>query len=64
MSPEPLIELQRRLSLVGALRAGGEKPERGVGRKLECWRGTSPRRELIEQMAQLYGGFQSPPSSW
>jgi hypothetical protein len=56
MSPTPLIELQRRLSLVGAIRAGGQKPERGVGRKLEAWRITSPRQQLIEQAAELYGG--------
>jgi hypothetical protein len=54
--PTPLIELQRRLSLVGAIRAGGEKPERGVGRKLEAWRITSQHRALIEQAATLYGG--------
>ena len=62
--PTPLIELQRRLSLVGAIRAGGEKPERGVGRKLEAWRITSSRQNLIEQAATLYGGevtqWQSP----
>jgi hypothetical protein len=56
VSPTPLIELQRRLTLVGAIRAGGEKPERGVGKKLEAWRVTSPRRQLVEQAAQLYGG--------
>lgn len=60
MSPTPLIELQRRLTLVGAIRAGGEKPERGVGRKLEAWRVTSARRELIEQVATLYGGEVTP----
>src|SRR5215831_14200689 len=54
--PEPIIQLQRRLTLVGALRAGGEKPERGVGKKLEAWRVTSPRRQLVEQAATLYGG--------
>ena len=54
--PVPLIELQRRLSLVGAIRAGGQKPERGVGRKLEAWRITSAREALIAQAAELYGG--------
>jgi hypothetical protein len=54
--PTPLIELQRRLTLVGAIRAGGEKPERGVGRKLDAWRITSPRKALVEQAATLYGG--------
>src|SRR4029077_11934343 len=45
--------------LVGAIRAGGEKPERGVGKKLEAWRITSPRKHLVEQAAQLYGGTVS-----
>lgn len=58
MSPVPLIELQRRLSLVGAIRAGGERPKSGraPGRKLESWRITSPRQQLVEQAAALYGG--------
>ena len=54
--PEPIITLQRSLAIVGAIRAGGEKPERGVGRKLEAWRITSPRKQLCEQIATLYGG--------
>ena len=61
--PVPLIQLQRRLSKVGAIRAGGEKPERGVGRKLEAWRITSARQELIEQAAKLYGGPVTPWTS-
>jgi hypothetical protein len=58
MSPTPLIELQRRLSLVGAIRAGGERPAGGKrpGAKLENWRITSPRQTLVEQAATLYGG--------
>jgi hypothetical protein len=60
MSPTPLIELQRRLSLVGAIRAGGEKPERGAGRRLDAWRLTSPTKALLEQAAQLYGGTVTP----
>jgi Recombination directionality factor-like len=60
MSPVPIIELQRRLTLVGAIRAGGEKPERGPGRKLESFRLTSPRQPLILQAAELYGGPVSP----
>jgi len=58
--PTPLIELQRRLTLVGAIRAGGEKQSRAPGRKLEAYRLTSPRRTLIEQAASLYGGQVSP----
>ena len=60
MSPVPVIELQRRLTLVGAIRAGGEKGDRKPGPKLEAWRITSPRRELVEQAAGLYGGTISP----
>lgn len=60
MSPVPLIELQRRLTLVGAIRAGGEKQPRAPGKKLEAFRLTSPRRSLIEQAAALYGGGISP----
>jgi hypothetical protein len=58
--PEPIIALQRRLSLVGAIRAGGEKPPRGVGAKLDAFRLTSPRRELLDQAAKLYGGEVTP----
>lgn len=61
MSPEPIINLQRRLTLVGAIRAGGEKPERGVGRKLANYRLTSPHERLIRQAAELYGG---PVTQW
>ncbi len=60
MSPTPIIDLQRRLTLVGAIRCGGEKPERGVGKKLEAFRITSPRKQLVEQAAKLYGGSVSP----
>lgn len=60
MTPVPVIELQRRLTLVGAIRAGGEKQPRAPGRKLETWRITSPRASLIEQAAELYGGQVSP----
>jgi hypothetical protein len=64
--PTPIIELQRRLALVGAVRIGGERPADGrrPGAKLDAWRITSPRRTLIEQAAELYGGevsqWQSP----
>lgn len=60
MSPTPLIDLQRRLSLVGAIRAGGEKQPKAPGRKLENWRITSARKALIEQAAALYGGDVTP----
>ena len=54
--PTPLIELQRRLSPIGAIRAGGEKGEKTPGKKLDAWRITSPRKPLIEQAAELWGG--------
>jgi len=60
MSPVPLIERQRRLAIIGHVRMGGEKPERGVGRKLENWRLTSPQVALLQQAAELYGGEVTP----
>ena len=60
MSPVPIIELQRRLTLAGAIRAGGEKQPKAPGRKLEAFRLTSPKRALVEQAALLYGGEVSP----
>src|SRR5215471_17259506 len=60
MSPVPIIELQRRLTHAGAIRAGGEKQPRAPGRKLEAFRLTSPRREFVQQAASLYGGTVSP----
>lgn len=63
MSPVPIIDLQRRLSIVGAIRCG-EKTEKGAPRKLDTFRITSPSRTLIEQAQTLYGGtvteWQSP----
>lgn len=58
--PTPIIELQRRLSPVGAIRIGGEKEPNRPGRKLEAVRLTSPRKQLIEQAAELYGGTVTP----
>ena len=60
MSPVPIIDLQRRLSLVGAIRCG-EKSERGAPRRLDTFRITSPSRTLVGQAAGLYGGV---PSEW
>jgi len=58
--PVPIIDLQRRLTLVGAIRAGGEKKPKSPGAKLEAFRLTTPRKELIEQAAGLYGGKPAP----
>lgn len=51
-----IITLQRQVMEVGRVRIGGEKPDRGAGRKLEYPRLTSPHRDLIERAARVYGG--------
>lgn len=51
-----IITLQRQVMEVGRVRIGGEKPERGAGKKLEYPRLTSPHRDLIERAARAYGG--------
>jgi len=58
--PTPIIDLQRRLTIVGAIRVGGEKKPKSPGAKLESFRLTTPRKELIEQAAGLYGGKPQP----
>lgn len=60
MSPIPIIARQRGLSRVGEIRIGGEKPERGAGRKLETFRLTSQHKDIIENCASLYGGTPEP----
>jgi hypothetical protein len=57
--PTAIIDLQRRLTLVGAIRAG-ERTQAGHPRRLEHWRLTSQSRPLIEQAARLYGGAATP----
>jgi Recombination directionality factor-like len=57
--PVPIIDLQRRLTLVGAIRAG-ERGDKGAPRRLEHWRLTSQSQPLIEQAARLYGGAATP----
>lgn len=59
MSPAAIIDLQRRLALVGAIRCG-ERGGKGEPRRLDTFRLTSARRELIEQAASRYGGTVSP----
>lgn len=51
-----IINLQRQVMEVGRVRIGGEKPERGAGKKLEYPRLTSPHRDLIERASRAYGG--------
>lgn len=59
--PLPIIERQRALSRVGEIRIGGEKPDRGAGKKLEAFRLTSQHKDIIERAAGLYGG---QPQAW
>ena len=51
-----IINHQRQVMEVGRIRIGGEKPERGAGKKLDYPRLTSPHRDLIERAARAYGG--------
>jgi hypothetical protein len=59
----PIVTLQRRHTEVGRTRLGQKVPTAN-GRmrpaKLETLRFTSPRRELIERIAELYGGEARP----
>lgn len=60
MSPVPIIDRQKGLTRIGEIRTGGEKPERGVGKKLEAFRLTSQHKDIIDQCAGLYGGEPKP----
>lgn len=52
-----ILTLQKTQTEVGRIRLGGEKPnQRTPGRKLTTFRFTSPRKALIERIAELYGG--------
>lgn len=60
---ETALGLQRRLAPAGRIRAGRqETTSHGRARpvKLDRFRLTSPRRDLIEQVAALYGGDPAP----
>lgn len=61
--PVPIIDRQKGLTRIGEIRIGGEKPERGVGKKLEAFRLTSQHKDIIDQCAGLYGGEPAPWSS-
>lgn len=56
---EPLINLQRRLTEAGRIRAG-EKTDKGAPKRLDTWRITSPHRHLIDEAAERYGGKVQP----
>jgi hypothetical protein len=58
--PVPIIDRQRGLSRIGEIRTGGEKPERGAGKKLDAFRLTSQHKDIIEKAAGLYGGQPQP----
>lgn len=53
------IVLQRRHAELGRIRLG-EKGAKGQPQKLTTFRFTSPNRDLIEQVADLYGGDAKP----
>lgn len=51
----PILNVQRRLVQVGRLRLGQKGPK-GEPQKLDVWRATSASEELIEKIAEVYGG--------
>lgn len=60
----PVAELGRRVQEAGKLRMGVKVPASG-GKKssmksIETWRMTSPHRDCIDQLAELYGGTPRP----
>ena len=62
----PMIDIQRQLVELGRIRTGDQvgiegRPGKTRPRKLETFRLTSARRDLIEQAARLYGGT---PAQW
>ena len=54
-----ILTLQKRLRLIGRIRAGDKGPK-GNPRKLSTWRLTSPQANVIEQAASLWGGQIQP----
>jgi hypothetical protein len=50
-----VLDLQKRYRELGRLRAG-EKGEKGQPKKRDTFRVTSPAKELIERVAEVYGG--------
>lgn len=59
----PIVDLQRRLVELGRIRTGDQVEFRDAAgrtrrrpRRLETFRLTSPRRDLVEEAARLYGG--------
>lgn len=63
MSPVPILHRQQALTRIGEIRIGGEKPQRGAGKKLEAFRLTSQHKDIIENCAGLYGGEPQPWTS-
>lgn len=55
----PIVDLQRQFRELGRLRLGHTVPTKGGKRrpeKLKTWRLTSPRADLLERAAEVYGG--------
>lgn len=60
----PILDIQRQLVELGRIRTGDQVEFRDQGgrtksrpRKLDTFRLTSPRRDLVEEAARLYGGL-------
>lgn len=56
-----IVGLQRRLREAGRLRIGDRDPNKGYPRKLRAFRFTSPDRNIIDAVAEQYGGT---PHAW
>jgi Recombination directionality factor-like len=58
--PLPLIERQRAYTRIGEIRCGDEKTGNRPGAKLDTFRVTSQHKDILERVAQLYGGQVKP----
>lgn len=56
----PILDLQMRQRELGRIRMGRKAAGKGNPQKLDKFRFTSPSRDLIEQIAELYGGTCEP----
>ena len=69
---EPLTENYSRIPEHGRIRLGMQDEGRGFPKSLDTFRFTSPDKEAVEQIANLYGGEvnkwndkkASPPNQW
>jgi len=52
----PVLDVQRRMMELGRVRIGGEKQAGKIGKKLDSFRFTSANRQLLESVAEMWGG--------